>query len=603
MKKVFVVGRKADHDQLLTALGELGVLHLLPVDPDRAVADEKTLAVIDETDRAIQILAHYEPAGETPSLDAAEAVAEALHLHHIGAEAHARLNILHRQINGLAAWGDVRLEQFEALQAAGVSLTFAAVPTKELADVSAELVQPIDAPSGGKQLLALASCGGEIDLPESAEVHELPTRDRPTLRAEAAEIDASLKAGNDRLAELAHLLPAIQTSRNELHAAAEFTVASKGALVGDNLTALQGWAPADHADSLAADLATKELGAAVEASEATEDDTPPTLIHYPKFFQPIKALFDMLGTLPGYRELELSPFFMVALPIFAALLIGDAGYGLLFMLAPILLRGKLKGVQAQLVVVIGVATVIWGLLTGNIFGVTPQVMIGAGGAAASLGQLFAWCQVFPVGDEQITAIMKVSFVFAVIHLSLAQAYRALGLLPSLRSLCHVGWVIFLWGVFGLVWYLFFGSQASPPKPPHPAVPWLLIVGTGMAVLFASPSRNPLKMIGIGLASFPLSALGGFSDTISYIRLMGVGLASTIIGQTFNDLGAKVAGGATWVGAAPVLLFGHGLNIALCMIAILAHGVRLNMLEFSNNAGVTWAGHPYEPYTRQPIEEI
>jgi len=64
------------------------------------------------------------------------------------------------------------------------------------------------------------------------------------------------------------------------------------------------------------------------------------------------------------------------------------------------------------------------------------------------------------------------------------------------------------------------------------------------------------------------------------------------------LGADMVPVATWFGAAPVIIFGHLLNIALCMIAIFAHGVRLNMLEFSSNAGVQWSGYPYAPFAKQ-----
>jgi len=39
-----------------------------------------------------------------------------------------------------------------------------------------------------------------------------------------------------------------------------------------------------------------------------------------------------------------------------------------------------------------------------------------------------------------------------------------------------------------------------------------------------------------------------------------------------------------------------------MIAILAHGVRLNMLEFSNNVGVQWAGYPYQPFALTKAKE-
>ena len=48
----------------------------------------------------------------------------------------------------------------------------------------------------------------------------------------------------------------------------------------------------------------------------------------------------------------------------------------------------------------------------------------------------------------------------------------------------------------------------------------------------------------------------------------------------------------------ILVFGHLLNIGLGMIALFAHGVRLNMLEFSNNLGMTWSGYPFKPFAKK-----
>ncbi len=56
-----------------------------------------------------------------------------------------------------------------------------------------------------------------------------------------------------------------------------------------------------------------------------------------------------------------APFFMVALPVFAAMLIGDGGYGLLVTLVPLLLWPKMVRVMgrqtSQLVVIFGILTV------------------------------------------------------------------------------------------------------------------------------------------------------------------------------------------------------------------------------------------------------
>jgi V/A-type H+-transporting ATPase subunit I len=79
--------------------------------------------------------------------------------------------------------------------------------------------------------------------------------------------------------------------------------------------------------------------------------------------------------------------------------------------------------------------------------------------------------------------------------------------------------------------------------------------------------------------------------------MAVGLASYYIASAFNGLALQLTEASIWAlpGTILVLVFAHALNIGLCLVAIFAHGVRLNMLEFSTNAGVQWVGRPFTPF--------
>ncbi len=92
---------------------------------------------------------------------------------------------------------------------------------------------------------------------------------------------------------------------------------------------------------------------------------PPTRIDYANWAKPIKGLFDILNTFPGYREIDLSSFFMVAMPIFAAMLIGDTGYGLIFALPTFIWYDKMvkaAGKEAtNLLRIVGIATIVWGV--------------------------------------------------------------------------------------------------------------------------------------------------------------------------------------------------------------------------------------------------
>jgi len=191
-------------------------------------------------------------------------------------------------------------------------------------------------------------------------------------------------------------------------------------------------------------------------------------------------------------------------------------------------------------------------------------------------------------------LMWISFTLGSIHLSSAHLWRAKANFPHPRFLGNLGWATFLWGMFGVVTMFVVKGPFGWNLP----YPYLLVVGAALAVLFADPQRNMLKAAAVGLANFPLSAIGTFGDTVSYVRLMAIGLAGSALAIAFNDM----ARGLPIYGTIPVMMLGHALNVALSIVSLFAHGVRLNMLEFSNNLGMTWSGYAYEPFTWKPIEE-
>jgi len=590
MKKVFIAAREADHDRLFEALGRLGVVHILPVDADRAVADEQALTEIDATARAMQILPQIPSAdGAPPDMRPADVVDETLRLEHESSEGRSRLQLLYKQVHDLAVWGDVRLEELEALTEAGVTVTFAVVPTKDIAAIRTEMVLPIAKRPQGTQLVAAISREAHAappELPDSATVEPLPTRDRPTVLAEAAQLDERLKEVQERLAELAPAVPALAAYHEQLQAAAEEAVASRSALTGNDLTAFVGWAPDDRARHLHHDLEAQNVEAAVETVHVADDEIPPTLIRYPRLVRPIKGLFDIMGTVAGYREFDVSIAFMLALPIFAAMLIGDAGYGALILLALAVSYRKAAPAMgrefAQLMMIVGATTTVWGLLSGNVFGFTvfehPLIPVN-------------------MSDESRRLIMRISFFMGAIHLSIAQLWQAARFFPNARFLGRLGWAIFIWGMLGVVQWLVMGKEIWSHDSPYP---YMLGVGVVLAFLFAYPYKNVLKRFGFGLADLPLSVISAFSDVTSYVRLMAVGLASSVLASNFNEMALDIG---IWPLTAMVFVLGHGLNIALCLIALFAHGVRLNMLEFSNSLGMQWTGYAYQPFVRHQTQEI
>ena len=52
-----------------------------------------------------------------------------------------------------------------------------------------------------------------------------------------------------------------------------------------------------------------------------------------------------------------------------------------------------------------------------------------------------------------------------------------------------------------------------------------------------------------------------------------------------------------IAAIIVVVLGHALNIVMCILSVVVHGVRLNVLEFSGQVGLEWTGIPYEPFKK------
>ncbi|MFP3937354.1 MAG: V-type ATP synthase subunit I [Phycisphaerae bacterium] len=626
MLKCYCVCRRGDRERMLGALRELGVVHVQPVDPARAVADEQVTLAVSRLDRARQILADLQPKGPYPDTSPVDAAEEVLGIQRAAAERRSRLNALYREMQTLEMWGDVRLEQFERLREAGVRLSFYSVPAEQVSQVGGECVYQLRDLPAKRVLVAVASRGEpEPELPEDAVELQLPARDRPSVRAEAAEIEQQQKDDTERLHALAHLVGEMHKQREKLAERVRWQTVQRSGVEAESLYAVGGWVPAENADTLADGLSERGVDAGVQTFDPPEDEQPPTLIKYPRWARPMKGLFDMLGTLPGYREMDLSGFFMIALPLFAGILIGDAGYGLLFIALGLAFYKRISaaagGEKAQLVLSVGACALIWGVLSANYFGLSPASLASAGGYETEVAgevqpdydALFAaddaWGTVARTisapallwrqdEEEGLFLLMKIAFIIGGVHLALAHVRRVIFLAPDARMFADMGWCIVVVAMLLVVWNMVFGDVADTPQ----AVWWALLAGLVLASLFGRPHRNPLIRVLGGFAASLLPLINTFGDTISYIRLMAVGVATYFIALAFNGMAAQLAGAATWFAAAPVLVFGHGLNIAMVIIAIFAHGVRLNMLEFSSHVGVEWAGYPYEPFAGQQTKE-
>ncbi len=621
MTGVYLATRLKDRDSLLDLLGKVNLIHLKPVEPKEAVADKKTLDALEDLCVAINILSPVEASGPAPSLKPLDAAREAVELQKSIIDNQHRLSDLHHKIKELEIWGDTRLSQLKALRENGLEVRFFTVPQHHAESVRGECAEILSILPGKRVLMAVIDRSGQFEMPEGSAPLPLRSQDRVSVLSEAKKIDRQLKESYKRLSHLAGLIDALQQEQVRLTQKIVFVKAQRSGMTRDELFALHGWLPTEKADELRCRLEKADFPSAVHVSPVKPDDMPPTLIRYPSWTRPIKGLFDVLGTLPGYREMDLSPFFMLALPVFAAMLIGDAGYGLLIFFAGLIFYNKIIRVSdrstAQIILIFGAVTLVWGILIANYFGVTPETLAKAGGYVKLSGTVALvdyealWQDQGFYGqtagmmhragllwreEPDVTRFLmiKVSLIMGCFHLILARLWKMVEIIPDQRALAEIGWIIAIADMLVIIWYLLFmGIDRTPTS-----VWWVLGAGVFMAACFSKPDKSMIKRIFLGLSVSMLPLLSTFTDTMSYVRLFAVGLSSFYIASSFNTMAMQMAEATNWFAAVPILIFGHGLNIALATIAIFAHGVRLNMLEFSNHAGVQWNGYPYRPFNTE-----
>jgi V/A-type H+-transporting ATPase subunit I len=321
-------------------------------------------------------------------------------------------------------------------------------------------------------------------------------------------------------------------------------------------------------------------------SEPRNLDNVPVYIKNPKWIEIINPIMKFMDILPGYKEVDVSIYFLVAFALFFAMLVGDAGYGLIFLLTTVLFRKKLSKQVRILILVLSVSTIIWGVLSGTYFGSETI-------ARMPIFKDLIVEQIASFGIDNVSFMMHLSFLIGAIHLSIAHSVRGLQFINSIKALSQLGWIALVWGLFLITEQLVLGI-AMPPWSQ-----WLFVGGGMMVALFSAEHKNFFKSMLSSIANLPLSLINGFSDIVSYVRLFAVGMATATVAASFNTMvlssGIENMGFLELFMAAIALLLGHGLNIALALMAVMVHGIRLNMLEFASHLGIDFSGEAYQPF--------
>ena len=193
---------------------------------------------------------------------------------------------------------------------------------------------------------------------------------------------------------------------------------------------LTGYIPAAEVEGFKKAAAQAHWAWAME-DPAADDDKVPTKVKYNKVTRLMIPVFDILGVVPGYREYDISFWFLGFFTLFFAMIIGDAGYGCLFLLAALVmtLKSKKASTAVQLLWLLSIATIVWGALTGTWFGLEQAMDVPL--LRSLVIPTFAnYPAHFGVeSTTQQNAIMKFCFILGTVQLSLCLLYTS----PSPRD--------------------------------------------------------------------------------------------------------------------------------------------------------------------------
>lgn len=607
MKKAYIIVQAHNGRSMLRDLRKAGLLHIdtQQIRNDRIEGLEKSFDQISQIRSSIEDLQDKKTKVQQLSLPD-EAFVEVLERYQGLLDSRKKLEeeMAHDkiQIDSLKAWGDFDPDQVRSLAAQGIKLFFYTLSKKDLERLDSSIEYLRLAPVGG--LEAIATVGSELPPEVSATRFFLPEHGLGFLQKRLASNEKFHAQVLQDLKRGGAYLDALSLQLKKIEMAMRFERVGQLLETSDELTWICGYLPEPEVAKFESCAKTHQWAYLLD--DVSQEDTPPTLIKYAKGVGIIKPVFDILGTVPGYRENDISTWFLLFFTLFFAMIIGDAGYGLIFLAIAVGLHAKQKKATTlvMLIYVLSIATVVWGCLTGTWFG-SKEILI----ALPFLQKLVIpsisnYPELFGLSAVQAqNQVMKFCFIIGTVQLSLACIMNIIHKIPekNLSFVADIGWLIDILALYFIVLQLVVGEPAN-------VMMVFSIVGVGFLLVVGFGSQGPgvpfVKGLLSGLGGFFttfLNTISAFSNIMSYIRLFAVGMASVAIAQSFNSMASGMLGGWALPAGLLILVIGHSLNLVMGLLSVVVHGVRLNLLEFSGQLGMEWTGIAYEPFA-QTVEE-
>lgn len=386
----------------------------------------------------------------------------------------------------------------------------------------------------------------------------------------------------EKLAELTALAeqkPALQLAFDRCTQEISKAQAADRLVHSEKTFCLGGWVPCEDVGKLEALLSG--FCCAWELTDPAPEEYPdvPVKLKNNKLTWPLNMVTEMYS-LPAYDGVDPNPLMAPFFILFYGIMMADMGYGLLMILASIIItkKSRPKGTSGQmfgLMFSCGISTFLMGALTGGFFGdFLPQLVgiIDPDTTFKALPSLFT-----PL-DDTITILigaMALGFVQIVTGMAISFVEKI-----KKGQIMDAIWEELTW------WIVFAGIACMALGVTN----IVLYVGLAMVVVGSGWSAKGFGKVTAIFGSVYNHVTGYFGDILSYSRLMTLMLAGSVIASVFNTLGA-IPGNVVFF--LLVSVAGNGLNFALNLLSCYVHDLRLQCLEYFGKFYQD-GGKPFEP---------
>ncbi len=370
---------------------------------------------------------------------------------------------------------------------------------------------------------------------------------------------------------------------------------------------MEGWVPERNYERLRE--VCSEMGAYCETIEPSPKDDPPVALKngwITEAGEPVLAMY----SLPSKRDIDPTSVMTIFYYILFGIMLGDAAYGIIMVIATLFVLLKLKPEPQQarnvkLFMFSGLSATVWGIVFGSVFGDLPNVIahtfMGVPDNVSVLKPL--WFD--PIADPMKMMIFAIAI--GVVHVLTG---LVMGIITAVKNR-DAGAAVFDYGawlfmlVAGIAWGLIAVLGIAVPDVANYAL--LAIIGISVVLVLLMNARGT-KSVGKRLlkGAYALYGVTGYlSDFMSYSRLLALALATGVISQVFNKMASMVGGGLSGSGAVGtviggilmvvICIIGHAFNLGISLIGCYVHTNRLQYIEFFGKF-FEGGGREYKPLT-------